>query len=158
MRQRLDDFIVAGKAGLDAAAKAIDFAKGAGNSAFSFDAAQVKLHAPWLLLADSNGSRSFYAAHIAGISQNHLQQNLNGCGVKTAAVRSQSGSSASGKWFRKFTTQATTTSLSSRTIYLDYEGEAAIIIGKRGSDIKADQIEDYVWGVTLYNIRTVPSS
>jgi len=36
-------------------------------------------------------------------------------------------------------------------VYLDYEGEVAIVIGKRGKDISASQIADYVWGVTLVN-------
>ncbi len=35
--------------------------------------------------------------------------------------------------------------------YLDYEGEAAIVIGKRGKNIKASEIKDYIWGVTLVN-------
>jgi acylpyruvate hydrolase len=33
--------------------------------------------------------------------------------------------------------------------YLDYEGEAAIVLGKRGRDIKASKINDYIWGVAL---------
>src|SRR5712692_3038800 len=32
---------------------------------------------------------------------------------------------------------------------LDYEGELAIVLGKRGTDIKAEQAADYIWGVTL---------
>ena len=32
---------------------------------------------------------------------------------------------------------------------LDYEGEIAIVIGKRGVDLKAAQLKDYVWGVTI---------
>jgi 2-keto-4-pentenoate hydratase/2-oxohepta-3-ene-1,7-dioic acid hydratase in catechol pathway len=32
---------------------------------------------------------------------------------------------------------------------LDYEGELAIVLGKRGSDIKAENARDYIWGVTL---------
>ncbi len=32
---------------------------------------------------------------------------------------------------------------------LDYEGELAIVIGKRGTDIKAADAGDYIWGVTL---------
>ena len=38
-----------------------------------------------------------------------------------------------------------------KTEYLDYEGEVAIVIGKRGKDIAASQVADYVWGVTLVN-------
>ncbi|MGB9650041.1 MAG: fumarylacetoacetate hydrolase family protein [Stellaceae bacterium] len=32
---------------------------------------------------------------------------------------------------------------------LDYEGEIAIVLGKRGADLKASQLKDYVWGVTM---------
>ncbi|HEX3537564.1 MAG TPA: fumarylacetoacetate hydrolase family protein [Stellaceae bacterium] len=32
---------------------------------------------------------------------------------------------------------------------LDYEGELAIVLGKRGTDIRAQDARDYVWGVTL---------
>jgi 2-keto-4-pentenoate hydratase/2-oxohepta-3-ene-1,7-dioic acid hydratase in catechol pathway len=32
---------------------------------------------------------------------------------------------------------------------LDYEGELAIVLGRRGSDIKAANARDYIWGVTL---------
>jgi 2-keto-4-pentenoate hydratase/2-oxohepta-3-ene-1,7-dioic acid hydratase in catechol pathway len=38
-----------------------------------------------------------------------------------------------------------------RTEYFDYEGEVALVIGKRGKDISAGQLDDYVWGVTLLN-------
>jgi acylpyruvate hydrolase len=46
-----------------------------------------------------------------------------------------------------------------RCRHLDYEGEAAIIIGKEGRDIRADQIKSYIWGVTLlsdWSIRGAP--
>jgi 2-keto-4-pentenoate hydratase/2-oxohepta-3-ene-1,7-dioic acid hydratase in catechol pathway len=32
---------------------------------------------------------------------------------------------------------------------LDYEGELAIVLGKRGTDIKPEEARDYIWGVTL---------
>src|SRR5579862_963787 len=32
---------------------------------------------------------------------------------------------------------------------VDYEGELAIVLGKRGTDIKAADARDYIWGVTL---------
>jgi 2-keto-4-pentenoate hydratase/2-oxohepta-3-ene-1,7-dioic acid hydratase in catechol pathway len=38
-----------------------------------------------------------------------------------------------------------------RTRRFDYEGEVAIVIGKRGKDISAERIDDYVWGVTLFH-------
>jgi len=32
---------------------------------------------------------------------------------------------------------------------LDYEGEIAIVLGKRGVDLKPSQLREYVWGVTM---------
>jgi 2-keto-4-pentenoate hydratase/2-oxohepta-3-ene-1,7-dioic acid hydratase in catechol pathway len=32
---------------------------------------------------------------------------------------------------------------------LDYEGEIAIVLGRRGVDLKPSQLQDYVWGVTI---------
>src|SRR5436853_3844378 len=32
---------------------------------------------------------------------------------------------------------------------LDYEGELAIVLGKRGTDIQAKDAKEYIWGVTL---------
>jgi 2-keto-4-pentenoate hydratase/2-oxohepta-3-ene-1,7-dioic acid hydratase in catechol pathway len=33
---------------------------------------------------------------------------------------------------------------------LDYEGELAVILGRRGKDLRAAQLKDFVWGVTLF--------
>lgn len=38
----------------------------------------------------------------------------------------------------------------SRTNLLDYEGEVALVIGKRGKDIRASNYLDYVFGFTLF--------
>jgi 2-keto-4-pentenoate hydratase/2-oxohepta-3-ene-1,7-dioic acid hydratase in catechol pathway len=32
---------------------------------------------------------------------------------------------------------------------LDYEGEIAIVLGRRGVDLKAGKLKDYVWGITM---------
>jgi 2-keto-4-pentenoate hydratase/2-oxohepta-3-ene-1,7-dioic acid hydratase in catechol pathway len=32
---------------------------------------------------------------------------------------------------------------------LDYEGEIAIVLGKKGIDLKPSQLKDYIWGVTM---------
>jgi acylpyruvate hydrolase len=37
-----------------------------------------------------------------------------------------------------------------RCTRLDYEGEAAVILGKGGKDLKPSQLKDFVWGVTLF--------
>lgn len=48
-----------------------------------------------------------------------------------------------------------------RAKFLDYEGELAIVIGKQGKNIHADDWKSYVWGVTLlsdWSIRQQPDS
>ena len=37
-----------------------------------------------------------------------------------------------------------------RTHRLDYEGEVAIVLGKRAKDVKAADLGPYIWGVTLF--------
>ena len=36
-----------------------------------------------------------------------------------------------------------------RAIRLDYEGELAVVFGKQGKNIRAEDADDYIWGVTL---------
>jgi acylpyruvate hydrolase len=38
---------------------------------------------------------------------------------------------------------------------LDYEGEIAIVLGKRGVGLKPSQLKDYVWGVTMLGDRSI---
>src|SRR5260370_16133535 len=40
---------------------------------------------------------------------------------------------------------------------LDYEGEIAIVLGKRGIDLKPSQLADYVWGVTMLADWSIPA-
>jgi len=46
-----------------------------------------------------------------------------------------------------------------RTSYLDYEGEVAVVLGKTGKNLKENDIDKFVWGVTLlgdWSIRMSP--
>jgi acylpyruvate hydrolase len=48
-----------------------------------------------------------------------------------------------------------------RAKYLDYEGEAAIVIGRRGKNIRATDWKSHIWGVTLvcdWSIRQIPDT
>jgi len=48
-----------------------------------------------------------------------------------------------------------------RAKYFDYEGEAAIVIGRRGKNIRATDWISHVWGVTLlcdWSIRQIPET
>jgi acylpyruvate hydrolase len=48
-----------------------------------------------------------------------------------------------------------------RAKYFDYEGEAAVIIGRQGKNIRAEDWQSHVWGVTLlcdWSIRQTPDT
>ena len=145
---RLDAFIAAGRSALDAAQRAIEKA---GKDAL-LDARGVKLHAPWAgkRIAMVGGN---YADHLAGMIANQHGTSVTGDALQAAYRDARE----KGHWgFWKVLDELAgpddeITYPSKRTRYLDYEGEVAIVIGKRGKDIPASQIADYVWGVTLVN-------
>ena len=141
-------FISGGKPMLAAAKKALEKPK----KAAVLKARGTKLHAPWpgrrIAMAGSN-----YAAHLAGMAANvHGNTEFQGDPIARAIADAR----AKGQWgFWKVPVECTgpndNVPFPKRTEYLDYEGEVAIIIGKKGKDIPAAKIRDYVWGVTLCN-------
>ena len=150
---RLDAFIEGGKATLDLAQTAIS--KAAGDAVQK--ASAVKLHAPWpgKRLAMVGGN---YADHLAGMALNMGRGNGNVAEAHEAARKA-------GHWgFWKVPVEVASGTddvpFPRHAKYVDYEGEAAIVIGKRGKNIKASEIKDYVWGVTLVNDWSIrdPSS
>ena len=137
----LEAFIEAGASALDQARRIVD--QGADGAAVK--ASEVKLHAPWPLwrIACAGGN---YAEHLMGME--------SGGNVTLEEVRQKARDR--GQWgFWKVPAEVAGPDgdipFPKRTRYFDYEGEAAIIIGKRGKDIPASHIHDYVWGVTLLN-------
>src|SRR6185295_10579591 len=142
---RLVSFIEAGKPALDEAARVIDkFANPASASddiVHSLD--QVQLHAPWpeRRIACVGGN---YAKHLLGMWANRLGKT----DVTIDDVTSEA--KKAGQWgFWKVPAEvagpADTIPFPKRVTYFDYEGEVAIIIGRRGKDIRAANIRDYVW-------------
>ena len=142
---RLDVFIESGKQVLDLAQAAL--AKAGGDAVL--EAGAVKLKAPWpgKRLAMVGGN---YADHLAGMNRNL------GHGGAVTIEDAYKAARESGHWgFWKVPVEvpgpSDDISLPRYAKYIDYEGEAAIIIGKRGKNIKASEIKDYIWGVTLVN-------
>ncbi|HVA25718.1 MAG TPA: fumarylacetoacetate hydrolase family protein [Chloroflexota bacterium] len=138
----LHAFIEAGAAGLEQARRIVDHGTA---SPAAQKASEVQMHAPWPLrrIACAGGN---YAQHLMGME--------SGGGVTLEEVRQKAIDR--GQWgFWKVPAEVAGPEgdipMPKRTQYFDYEGEAAIIIGKRGKDIRASEIEDYVWGVTLLN-------
>jgi acylpyruvate hydrolase len=112
-------------------------------------ASELKLHAPWpeRRIACVGGN---YAAHLAGMWANRLG--------KTDVTLEQITEEArkAGQWgFWKVPAEVAGPNdmipFPKRVTYFDYEGEVAIIIGKRGKNVSAAKIRDYVWGVTLFH-------
>ena len=152
---RLLAFIENGAAGLKDAQNVIDQFGGIapaderGEPKAVHDASGVKLHAPWpeRRIACVGGN---YAAHLAGMWANRLGK------TDVSIEQITEEAKKAGQWgFWKVPAEVAgpndTIPFPKRVTYFDYEGEVAIIIGKRGKNIPAANIRDYVWGVTLFH-------
>jgi 2-keto-4-pentenoate hydratase/2-oxohepta-3-ene-1,7-dioic acid hydratase in catechol pathway len=152
---RLLSLIETGLAGLQDARRVTDhFAKAApdddrGENKVVHTINDVKLHAPWpeRRIACVGGN---YAAHLLG-----MWANRRGKTDITVEEVTREAKKA-GQWgFWKVPAEVAgpddTIPFPKRVTYFDYEGEIAIVIGKRGKNISADKIRDFVWGVTLFH-------
>ncbi|MGH7852489.1 MAG: fumarylacetoacetate hydrolase family protein [Candidatus Binatia bacterium] len=152
---RLLAFIECGQSGLENAQRVIEqFAKVAPNDDRNepkvvHNASDVKLHAPWpeRRIACVGGN---YAAHLAGMWANRLGK--TDVSIEQITEEAKKG----GQWgFWKVPAEVAGPNdpipFPKRVTYFDYEGEVAIVIGKRGKNIPAAKIRDYVWGVTLFH-------
>ena len=141
----LGAFIEAEQRGIDTAERAIDHAKGSDDPSIVSPLSKTKLHAPYarrcrIMMAGGN-----YVVHSQGMSSRG--QSLED--VYNAAR-------ARGIWgFYCFPENAAGPGepiiYPSRTDRLDYEGEVAVIIGKKGKDIAAKDAAPYFWGYMLQN-------
>jgi acylpyruvate hydrolase len=152
---RLLTLIESGPAALENAQRVIDqFSKMApdddrGDSKVVHKAVDVKLHAPWpeRRIACVGGN---YAAHLAGMWANRLGK--TDVSIEQITEEARKG----GQWgFWKVPAEVAGPSdvipFPKRVTYFDYEGEVAIVIGKRGKNIPAAKIREFVWGVTLFH-------
>src|SRR5882724_783339 len=151
---RLLSFIERGSPALEEAQRVIEQSGNispneGGENKSVYNAADVKLHAPWpeRRIACVGGN---YAAHLAGMWANRLG--------KTDVSMEQITEEAkkAGQWgFWKVPAEVAGPGdripFPKRVTYFDYEGEVATVIGKRGKNIPAAKIRDYVWGVTLFH-------
>jgi 2-keto-4-pentenoate hydratase/2-oxohepta-3-ene-1,7-dioic acid hydratase in catechol pathway len=138
-----------GAAGKGRIAAALDKMRGAVLDGTKVLAANgVQLHAPWpgKRVACAGGN---YAEHSYGMAVNRGTPDVT-LEKMYAQMR------AAGNWgFWKVLDAAAgpgdEVPYPSRAEYFDYEGEVAIVIGKRGKNIPAAELSDYVWGVTVAN-------
>lgn len=154
----LQGLIEAGSRGLDAVQTLSEKLRGSDQAGLWVDASKVKLQAPWpgqrFALAGSNN-----ANHLAEAFTNLLGKPLT---VQEAYDRGRKGV-PSGFWGMARPIMGPDAEIqmpAGANGYFDFEAEAAIILGKQGKDIKAKEISDYVWGVTLvadWSIRVAES-
>ena len=148
---RLLDFIEAGKPALEEAQRVIHQHGNTtpSNGGIVQPLSNVRLHAPWpeRRIACVGGN---YAQHLLGMWANRLGK--TDITVEEVAREAKKA----GQWgFWKVPAEVAGPNdaipFPKRVTYFDYEGEVAIVIGKRGKNIPANKINEYVWGVTLFH-------
>ena len=155
----LANLIDGGKAALDSVQKAVDNLGEAGGDIL-FGASGVQLHAPRVSGARVACAGGNFAQHAIAMAARRAERGEANPiqGDPSDYVRSR------GFWgFWKIDRESLgndgTLPYPARATRLDYEGEVAVILGKQGKNLKAGQIDDFVWGVTLlgdWSIRMSP--
>jgi 2-keto-4-pentenoate hydratase/2-oxohepta-3-ene-1,7-dioic acid hydratase in catechol pathway len=142
----LRHFVEGGQQALELAQRAVDTAGSAPEGAV-LTAADADLRAPWAerRIACAGGN---YGKHLLGMWARRYPDR------SPTLEQVEQDARNGGQWgFWKVPDRVAgpeeSIAYPKRTSYLDYEGEVAIVIGKRGKNIPAQQLADYVWGVTL---------
>lgn len=152
----LGALIEGGQAALDRVEEA--FGKADGDAVIAADG--VRLHAPRARGARVACAGGNFAQHAIAMAQRRAERGEANPieGDATEYVRSR-GFWGFWKVDRESLGHDGTVPYPKRAIRLDYEGEVAVVLGKQGKNIKASEIGDYVWGVTLlgdWSIRMSP--
>jgi len=146
-------FIIGGDRALKTARKVIEWWREAGknNAMLAMDVKGVKLMAPMVhsntlkvMMAGGN-----YADHLAA-----LYSRTRRSPVTQEMARSETKKDLMWGFYKlggNIVGDGDPIPYPSRTQRLDYEGEVAVVFGKRGKDIKAGDYLDHVFGVTLMN-------
>ena len=161
----LDQFIEGGQRSLDNAQKALEYLfsevqhqKGTHGERIIQTASEVQIHAPLPAGARIACAGGNFADHAAAMANRNRTGDVKPfTGDPTAEIRK------TGIWgFWKITREMVEPDgeliYPARCNRLDYEGELAIVIGKQGKDIRAKDVRDYIWGITLlgdWSIRGV---
>jgi acylpyruvate hydrolase len=114
------------------------------------DLASVKLHAPRAAGARVACAGGNFADHTAAMAERAAKRGEMRAfsGDVTAEIRKM-GIWGFWKVDRESVAHDGEIAYPARATRLDYEGELAVVLGKEGRDIRAGDIKDYVWGVTL---------
>jgi 2-keto-4-pentenoate hydratase/2-oxohepta-3-ene-1,7-dioic acid hydratase in catechol pathway len=156
-------FIEAGPAATTAAAALLAELRLAGPKAIPdvvYDAATVTLHTPQVHGARVACISGNFADHTYGVdaaadaTEGLEASELPGYAEMIAEIRER-GNYGFWKIARDGAGPEGRVPYPARTKLLDYESELAIVIGKRGKDIRKDELASYVWGVTLFQDYSV---
>jgi len=146
-------FIDGGARCLDNAAKALDYLFGQAQDKLGprgetlvYEAGKVRLHAPRPNNARIACAGGNFADHAAAMSEKVHGEPFKG--DATAEIR-RTGIWGFWKVNRDLAPPEGEVPYPKRTKLFDYEGELAIVLGKRGKDLRSPSLKDYVWGVTL---------
>src|SRR5205823_5402940 len=145
--------IEAGPRALDNAAEALDYLFGAAHdqkdprgAALVYPAAAVHMHAPRPTGARIACAGGNFADHAAAMAEKMQRKPYTG--DARAQIRN-AGIWGFWKVHRAVVGPDGEVVYPQKANRLDYEGELAIVLGKRGTDIKPENAQDYIWGVTL---------
>src|SRR5215475_3614495 len=138
---QLERFIALGKAAVEDAERAIEHATKQGLEAVVHDVKSVKLHAPWpeRRIACVGGN---YAAHLAGMWAG--RPGVTGDLAQITQLAKEEGQWGFWKNPHEVAGPDDEIPYPKRTRRFDYEGEVAIVLGKRGKDIPAARINGEV--------------
>ncbi|MFI6310105.1 fumarylacetoacetate hydrolase family protein [Nocardia fusca] len=150
----LNAFIEEGDRAIAGAQAAVDHLTGQAENAIGihgeqlvFDLDEVELHAP------IEGPSRVFAA-LANFAD-HMQAAAANTGDESAKATIAKLQAGGPKYFIKdarcTSTDGDEVRYPARTSLLDYEAEIAVIIGKKGRDITAADVQSYIWGYTLAN-------
>jgi 2-keto-4-pentenoate hydratase/2-oxohepta-3-ene-1,7-dioic acid hydratase in catechol pathway len=146
-------FIEGGPRALEHAEKALDYLFGQAQdrrdprgAAIVHDAGAVQLHAPrpsGARIACAGGNFADHAAAMAEKMQRRPYQGDARAQIRNAGIW--------GFWkvHREVVGPDGEVIYPAKANRLDYEGELAIVLGKRGIDIRPEHARGYIWGVTL---------
>lgn len=146
----LEHLMARGEAALDGAREALAYIQDNGaNPDETHPRNSVQLHAPAVYRPRIACAGANYVMHLVG-TESALR------GEQISAEDAYRQARAAGPWgFWKVISDLRgdqdTVTYPARAKLFDYEGEVAVVLGRRGSDIAAPRAAEYIWGVTLLN-------
>src|SRR6202043_2565794 len=154
--------IEAGPRALDNAEQALDYLFGKAHdqkdprgAALVYPAAAVQMHAPRPSGARIACAGGNFADHAAAMAEKMQRKPYTG--DARAQIRN-AGIWGFWKIHREVAGPDGAVSYPQKANRLDYEGELAIVLSKRGTDIRPQDVKDYVWAVTLLGDWSIRNS